>query len=186
VNRRFRLTKSNNFKRVRRYGKSHAHPLIVLIALPNQDGITRFGVAAGRTVGNAVQRNHAKRLLRHAIQQVLPIVRPGWDIVLIARRTITEATFQQIVTALANMLGRAKHLQEAYDIKTAARMMSSFKSRACVAASHPEYSASFARLIRLYQATFRALCLQTPAAFTPPVRTTVIRPSINTEYSKAA
>ena len=111
MNRRFRLTKSTNFKRVRRYGKSHAHPLIVLIALPNQDEVTRFGVAAGRSVGNAVQRNHAKRLLRHATQQVLPIVKPGWDIVLIARRTIAQATFQQIVTALADLLGRAKLLQ---------------------------------------------------------------------------
>jgi ribonuclease P protein component len=108
VNRRLRLTRSTNFKRVRRFGKSYAHPLIVLIALPNHTEGTRFGVAAGRSVGNAVQRNHAKRLLRHAIQQVFPVVNPGWDIVVIARRTIAQATFQQIVTALAGLLGRAK------------------------------------------------------------------------------
>ena len=102
---------------MRRYGKSHAHPLIVLIALPNQAENTKFGVAAGRSVGNAVQRNHAKRLLRHAIQQVLPIVKPGWDIVLIARRTITKATYQQIVIALADLLGRARLLKEAHDFK---------------------------------------------------------------------
>jgi len=117
VNRRFRLTRSTNFKRVRRYGKSHAHPLIVLIALPNQAENTRFGVAAGRSVGNAVQRNHAKRLLRHAIQQVFPIVKPGWDDVLIARRAIAQATFQQVEAALADLLGRAKLLQETYDFK---------------------------------------------------------------------
>jgi ribonuclease P protein component len=117
VNRRFRLTKSTNFKRVRRYGKSHAHPLIVLVALPNQTESTRFGVAAGRSIGNAVQRNHAKRVLRHAVQQVLPVVKPGWDIVLIARRTIAQATFPQIVTALTVLLGRAKLLQEAHDIE---------------------------------------------------------------------
>jgi ribonuclease P protein component len=118
VNRRFRLTKSTNFKRVRRYGKSHAHPLIVLIALPNQEENTRFGVAAGRSVGNAVQRNRAKRHLRHAVQQVLPVVKPGWDIVLIARRTIAEATFQQTVTALVDLLGRARLLQEVHDFKS--------------------------------------------------------------------
>jgi len=117
VNRRFRLTRSTNFKRVRRYGKSHAHPLIVLIALPNQAENTRFGVAAGRSVGNAVQRNHAKSLLRHAIQQVFPIVKPGWDVVLIARRAIAQATFQQVEAALADLLGRAKLLQETYDFK---------------------------------------------------------------------
>lgn len=103
---------------MRRYGKSHAHPLIVLIALPNQEENTRFGVAAGRSVGNAVQRNRAKRHLRHAVQQVLPVVKPGWDIVLIARRTIAEATFQQTVTALVDLLGRARLLQEVHDFKS--------------------------------------------------------------------
>jgi ribonuclease P protein component len=118
VNRRFRLTRSTNFERVRRFGKSYAHPLIVLIALPNQAENSRFGVAAGRSVGNAVRRNRAKRLLRHAVQQVLPVMKPGWDVVLIARRTMAEATFQQTVTALAALLGRAKLLQEVHDINS--------------------------------------------------------------------
>jgi ribonuclease P protein component len=117
VNRRFRLTRSTNFERVRRYGKSYAHPLIVLVALPNQTENTRFGVAAGRSVGGAVQRNRAKRLLRHAIQQVLPLVKPGWDVVLIARHHTAGATFQQTVTALAILLGRARLLQEVHDFK---------------------------------------------------------------------
>lgn len=115
VNRRFRLTRSTQFERVRRFGKSYAHPLIVLVALPNQEEITHFGVAAGRSVGNAVRRNRAKRLLRAAVQQYLPVVKPGWDVVLIARRTMTGATFQQTVNALAALLGRAKLLPEVDD-----------------------------------------------------------------------
>ena len=118
MNRRFRLTRSTNFERVRRLGKSYAHPLIVLIVLPNRAEKTRIGVAAGRSVGNAVRRNRAKRLLRHAIQQVLPVMKPGWDVVLIARRTMAEATFQQTVAALAALLGRAKLLQEVHDINS--------------------------------------------------------------------
>lgn len=118
MNRKFRLTRSTNFERVRRLGKSYAHPLVVLIALPNQEENTRFGVAAGRSVGNAVRRNRAKRILRAALQQYLPDVKPGWDVVLIARRTMTGATFQQTVTALAALLGRAKLLQEVHDFNS--------------------------------------------------------------------
>lgn len=118
MNRRFRLTRSTNFERVRRFGKSYAHPLIVLIALPNQEQNTCFGVAAGRSVGNAVRRNRAKRLLRAALQQYLPDVKPGWDVVLIARRTMTGATFQQTVSALAALLGRAKLLPEVHDFNS--------------------------------------------------------------------
>jgi len=118
VNRRFRLTRSANFERVRRFGKSYAHPLVVLIALPNQAESSRFGVAAGRSVGNAVRRNRAKRLLRSALQQQLPVIKPGWDVVLIARHRMAGATFQQTVTALASLLGRAKLLQEIHDFNS--------------------------------------------------------------------
>lgn len=116
MNRRFRLTRSTDFERVRRTGKSYAHPLIVLIIAPQPGGNIRLGVAAGRAVGSAVQRNRAKRLLRHAVQQFLPQMKPGWDAVLIARRAMADATFQQTVTALADLLRRARLLQEAHDL----------------------------------------------------------------------
>lgn len=118
MNRRFRLTRSTNFERVRRFGKSYAHPLIVLIALPTQAELSRFGVAAGRSVGKAVRRNRAKRLLRNALQRYLPVVKPGWDVVLIARRTMVGATFDQTVTALAVLLERAGLLKEINDFNT--------------------------------------------------------------------
>jgi ribonuclease P protein component len=94
--------------RVRRLGKSYAHPLIVLIALPNEDPAhSRFGVAAGRGVGNAVKRNRAKRLIRAALQPGLGSIRGGWDVVLIARSPMAEASFQQTQAALSQLLKRA-------------------------------------------------------------------------------
>lgn len=115
MKRKFRLTKSTDFKRVRRYGKSYAHPLIVLIALPNEVEGTHFGVAAGRAVGQAVQRNRAKRLIRAALQPYLERVSPGWDVVLLARKPMTAATFQQTRTALEALLNRARLLKEKHD-----------------------------------------------------------------------
>lgn len=115
MNHRFRLTRSADFERVRRYGKSYAHPLIVLIALSNQAESSRFGVAAGRSVGKAVRRNRAKRLLRSALQQFLPEIKPGWDVLLIARHRMAGASFPQTVTALAALLGRATLLQDVHD-----------------------------------------------------------------------
>jgi ribonuclease P protein component len=110
VKRRFRLTSSADFQRVRQQGKSYAHPLMVLIALPNPEPAIRIGVTAGRSVGNAVQRNRAKRLLRNAIHAYLPDLRKGWDIVLIARHPLIEAEFQQVQNALAALIQRAKLL----------------------------------------------------------------------------
>ena len=115
MNRRFRLTRSSDFQRVRDGGKSYSHPLLVLIALPEPQLVTRIGVVAGRAVGKAVQRNHAKRLMRSALQPHLPVLIPGWSIVLIARRPMAVASFSQTQAALLALLRRARLLQDAHD-----------------------------------------------------------------------
>jgi ribonuclease P protein component len=111
VKRNFRLTKSTDYKRVRQYGKSHAHPLLVLVALPVEQSTTQLAVSAGRSVGNAVQRNRAKRLIREALRLHLPAIAPGWHVLLIARRPIVEAAFSEVQAALLQLLHRAKLLQ---------------------------------------------------------------------------
>jgi ribonuclease P protein component len=125
VNRKFRLTSSTDFKRVRRLGKSYAHPLVVLVTLPG-GGCTpdernlplqnsHIGVTAGRSLGNAVQRNRAKRVLRAAFQPYLPAVLPGWDLILIARRPLLDSSFQQAQAAVLGLLRRAHLLQETHE-----------------------------------------------------------------------
>jgi ribonuclease P protein component len=116
VQRKFRLTRSEDFKRVRRSGKSYAHPLMVLVVQANDEakGVgtirahVRVGVAAGRTVGTAVKRNRAKRLLRSAMQTLLPNLAPGWDLVLIARPALASSTLNETHQALLSLLQRSK------------------------------------------------------------------------------
>jgi ribonuclease P protein component len=111
VKRKFRLNRSTDFKRVRQDGKSYAHPLIVLIALPNDAGYTRVGVAAGRALGGAVQRNQAKRWLRECMRPFMPRMCPGWDVVFLARRPMAQARFQDVQAAIRSLLERAHLLQ---------------------------------------------------------------------------
>ncbi|HLF75268.1 MAG TPA: ribonuclease P protein component [Anaerolineales bacterium] len=113
MQRRFRLTRSEDFKRVRRFGKSYAHPLVVLIALKsekNDQPRVRVGVAAGRTAGTAVYRNRAKRLLREAMRSLIPGIAPGLDLILIARSGLTSATLEETRQALLTLLQRAQVL----------------------------------------------------------------------------
>jgi ribonuclease P protein component len=108
VQRQFRLTRSQDFKRVRQSGKSYAHPLIVLIAQANGEMKIRVGVAAGRTVGTAVKRNRAKRLMRAAMRPLIPSLASGFDLILIARPALASATLSDTRQALLNVLGRAQ------------------------------------------------------------------------------
>jgi ribonuclease P protein component len=107
VQRRFRLTRSTDFKRVRISGKSFAHPLVVLITQSSDEPGLRVGVAASRSLGGAVQRNRAKRLLREAIRPEIPALIPGWDLVLIARQPLLQSEFAQIRKAISGLLRRA-------------------------------------------------------------------------------
>ena len=107
MKRKFRLRNSTDFKRVRRFGKSYAHPFVVLIKHPNQIGRSRFSVVAGRSIGNAVERNRAKRRLREILRLRITTILDGWDIIILARRAIQDATYAELQTALDDLLKRA-------------------------------------------------------------------------------
>jgi ribonuclease P protein component len=108
VQRRFRLTRSEDFKRVRRSGKSYAHPLVVLIVQKSDQPHIRIGVAAGRTVGTAVVRNRAKRLLREGMRTLIPKIASGLDLILIARAGLASASLEDTHQAVQNLLQRAQ------------------------------------------------------------------------------
>ncbi len=110
MQRKFRLTRSEDFKRVRRSGKSYAHPLVVLIVQTHDQPRVKIGVAAGRTVGTAVYRNRAKRLLREAMRTLIPNLASGFDLILIARPGLVSATLEETRQALLILLQRAQIL----------------------------------------------------------------------------
>jgi ribonuclease P protein component len=111
VQSKFRLTRSEDFKRVRRIGKSYAHPLAVLVVQASETSThVRVGVIAGKTTGTAVHRNRAKRLLREALRPYLTSFTSGWDLILIARPPLVTATLEDTRAALINLLRRAQIL----------------------------------------------------------------------------
>jgi len=115
VKRPFRLTKSSDYKRVRQLGKSYAHPLLVLIAEYTGQETSQFAVSASRSVGGAVVRNRAKRLVREALRPWLPVIPTGWQVVLLCRRGAGWVKFQDMQEAVHDLLARARLLKEPHD-----------------------------------------------------------------------
>ena len=111
MNKRFRLKKTSDFQRVRRAGKAIAHPFVVLLYLPNDLDQIRIGVAAGKSIGNAAQRNRAKRVMRAAMQSLLTEIKPGNDIVLIARKPILDVKTPELLEILQSRMKHAGLLE---------------------------------------------------------------------------
>ena len=84
---RRRLSRSGEFDRVYREGRSHSSRHLVVYSFPReagQDG-PRLGVSVGRRVGGAVDRNRVKRLLRESFWSIAPELPEGHDFVIVAR-----------------------------------------------------------------------------------------------------
>jgi len=107
VKRRFRLTRSNDIKRVRRVGKSYAHPLVVLVVSRSLDSSRRIAIITGKSVGGAVERNLIRRRLRAICDCLNPVMKPGFEAVLIARGPSHQAEYENLAKAVENVLSRA-------------------------------------------------------------------------------
>jgi ribonuclease P protein component len=99
-----RLSHGADITAVLRGRRQRAGRLVVAHAAlrPDDDADrARVAVIASRRVGGAVQRNRAKRLLREAVR-LLPL-RPGVDLVLVARPACAPARFEAVRAEVAEL-----------------------------------------------------------------------------------
>jgi ribonuclease P protein component len=83
---RRRLSRSGDFDRVYRDGRSHANRYLVVYSFPRAgEEEPRLGISVGRKVGGAVARNQVKRMLRDAFWACGDSVPAGHDFVIVAR-----------------------------------------------------------------------------------------------------
>jgi ribonuclease P protein component len=113
--RRGRLSRSGDFDRVYREGRSHANRFLVLYAFPRGEEevgeATRLGISVSRKVGGAVERNAVKRALREAFWSLDASLPPGHDFVVVARPDMSGLFEREggpgVATSLRELAGDA-------------------------------------------------------------------------------
>ena len=82
------LKENTDFNRVYYRGKSSAKPQLVVYSLKNRLGVCRIGITTSKKIGNAVERNRSRRIIRAAFQSVIKeydLEGKGYDFVFVAR-----------------------------------------------------------------------------------------------------
>ena len=110
--RQFHLRASADFERVKLSGKSWRHPLMTVGVAPNDLPHLRLGFVISKRFGNAVVRNRARRVMREIMRLWLPLLRPGYDIVLIPRNELAGQPYIEVKAALHQVIGRAQLWRE--------------------------------------------------------------------------
>ena len=96
------ICKNNEFRRAYARGKSYVTPLVVVYVVKNRRKEARVGITTSKKVGNAVQRN----------RQLVDRVKPGYDLVLVARGRTPFVKSTQVQRHLERQLWDAGVLRE--------------------------------------------------------------------------
>ncbi|MCD7775667.1 MAG: ribonuclease P protein component [Clostridiales bacterium] len=93
-------------------GRSYTNPVLVMYVVKNRTGICRIGITASKKIGNAVQRNRARRVIREAFRMLQDNVSPGFDIVFVARTRTIYKKSTDIYAVMLSMLKNAGLMRE--------------------------------------------------------------------------
>ena len=96
---RYSLKKNSDFRRLYAKGKSAATPYPVLYCRKNRLEHNRVGYTVSTKLGHAVVRNRVRRRLREIVRLNADAVKPGYDLVLVARSRAVDAEYKKLERA---------------------------------------------------------------------------------------
>ena len=101
------LRNKRDFDRLYTKGRSSGEKYVVIFHISNGLGYSRKAFLASKKVGDAVTRNRARRLMKESFRKLEQSVKPGSDILFIARKTITDTKQADVEASMLKALKKS-------------------------------------------------------------------------------
>ena len=111
------VTIKNNcdFRRLYGRGKSFQSPALVSYVMKNRAGICRVGITTSKKIGNAVERNRARRVIRAAYRSIEDKICGNYDFVFVARSKTIFTKSDDLALIMLSHLKKAGVIDEKAD-----------------------------------------------------------------------
>lgn len=98
------LNQNYLFRRMYRQGKCVVNPYVAVYQKNNHLPYNRLGITATKKIGNSVQRNRARRVIKEAYRLLEPSLKIGFDYVIVARKKSITCNMQSVQNVLKDTL----------------------------------------------------------------------------------
>jgi len=108
----YRLRKNIEFRKIYKKGKSIASKYLVLYIKNNGLNKTRIGFSISKKIGKANKRNCLKRQLREIVRKNLTLIKPGYDLIFIARQKIKGVSYRDVEENIKSLLSKGRIIND--------------------------------------------------------------------------
>ena len=106
------LKMNGDFRRLYNRGKAVTNPALVMYCMKNRAGICRIGITTGKKIGNAVERNRSRRIIREAFRSVVKDIDDGYDFVFVARAKTAEMKSDDLAKVMKKLFIKGNVINE--------------------------------------------------------------------------
>lgn len=108
-----KIKAKKEFQSVYEKGHSVVDGLSVFYVLPSENEMTKIGFAVGKKIGNAVIRNHIKRMMREVFRMHKAELKLHFRVIWVARKKLAQAdikTYERVFLRLAKRAALLKQV----------------------------------------------------------------------------
>ena len=106
------LKSNSDFRRLYNRGKAVTDPALVVYYSKNRAGICRIGITTSKKIGNAVERNRSRRVIRAAYSEIENKIQGNYDFVFVARSRTKYQKSTQLAQLMLSQLEKAGVIDE--------------------------------------------------------------------------